>query len=235
MKKFLPLLAILMVAVLVLSACGEPAYLAATAHGDDEHSATTDHADDETHEEDGEHAEDADERAEDEAAEHDADAEDHDEAEEGAGHDDDAESEEHDTDEGAEHDEDAAAEGHDEDEEGEHAETAEAEEAALVGDPANGETLFNQMIADVGFACATCHRVDSELQLIGPGLLGVAARAGEREPGATPQDYVLKSIMEPDALVVEGFADTLMPEVYTEIFSEAEIADLVAYVLSLEG
>lgn len=48
--------------------------------------------------------------------------------------------------------------------------------ALAVGDPVRGEELFNTFQPAVGFACATCHRVDTTEQLIGPGLLGVGSR-----------------------------------------------------------
>lgn len=257
MKKFLPLLAVLMVAVLLLSACGEPAYPAVSSHGEDDHGAAAehDHADEEQHEEDEMHEEGT--TGEDDDHAEDAEAEDHDEdaasgeepveeptaeetvMEEPAAEDGDEE----------ETDEQAATEADAEDTEADDqapaaeepaadesaAEEAPVEEAALVGDPANGAVLFNQMITEVSFACGTCHRVDSDLQLIGPGLLGIAARAAERDPEATPEEYVYTSIVNPDAYVVEGFSADLMPETYTEIFTPQEIADLVAYALSLEG
>lgn len=48
------------------------------------------------------------------------------------------------------------------------------EVAQSIGDPEQGELLFNTFRAEVSFACATCHRVDSTDVLVGPGLLGVA-------------------------------------------------------------
>ncbi|MCA9911483.1 MAG: hypothetical protein KC519_22670, partial [Anaerolineae bacterium] len=47
--------------------------------------------------------------------------------------------------------------------------------ALAVGDPVRGEQLFNTLQPAVGFACATCHRVDTTERLIGPGLLGVGS------------------------------------------------------------
>jgi cytochrome c2 len=55
------------------------------------------------------------------------------------------------------------------------------EAAQQVGDPENGQVLFNTFQPEVSFACATCHRVDSAERLIGPGLWGVGS--AEHDPG----------------------------------------------------
>ncbi len=106
-------------------------------------------------------------------------------------------------------------------------------EAALPGDPAVGETLFSQFQPAAGFACATCHRVDSEEQLVGPGLLHLPTRAATRVPGLSAQDYLRQSIVEPGAYVVAGYPDQVMPRTYGDLFSQAQIDDLVAYLLTL--
>lgn len=163
---------------------------------------------------------------------------------------------------------------HEAEAEDEHDHTAVLEAARAIGNPENGEVLFNTLQPEVGFACATCHRVDTTERLIGPGLLGVGspqhdpsaheaeatemAEAGghaghhtESEPTATPQsaghaahsaeeastdpvEYVRTSILDPGAYLVPGFPDYLMPRIYGEIFTEAEINDLVAYILTLQ-
>jgi mono/diheme cytochrome c family protein len=106
-------------------------------------------------------------------------------------------------------------------------------QAALPGDPQNGQQLFNELQPQAGFACATCHRVDSEERLIGPGLLNVSDRASLRVPGVDAETYIHTSIVEPGAFVVETFPDMLMPRMYSQIFSEQQINDLVSYLLSL--
>jgi mono/diheme cytochrome c family protein len=103
----------------------------------------------------------------------------------------------------------------------------------LPGDPANGQRLFNELQPEAGFACATCHRVDSEDRLIGPGLLNLSEHAAHRPAGQDAVTYIHTSIVDPGAYVVEGYPDMLMPRVYGQIFSEQEINDLVAYLLTL--
>lgn len=104
------------------------------------------------------------------------------------------------------------------------------------GDAANGQVLFNVLKPEAGFACSTCHRVDSTDRLIGPGLLGVTQFAEELFPGRDPADYLHESIVNPNAYIVPGeppYPENLMPQIYAQLFTEQEIWDLVAYLLSL--
>jgi mono/diheme cytochrome c family protein len=105
--------------------------------------------------------------------------------------------------------------------------------AALPGDPANGQVLFNELQPEAGFACATCHRVDSEERLVGPGLLNVSAHVTHRPVGQDAVTYLHTSIVDPGAYVVPDYPDMLMPRVYELIFTGQEINDLVAYLLTL--
>lgn len=103
----------------------------------------------------------------------------------------------------------------------------------VTGDPAAGQVLFETFMAQANFACNTCHLVDSEAQLIGPGLQNVSVRGETRVAGLSAVEYIRQSIMEPSAYVVEGYPDMLMPQVYASIFTDAQIDDLVAYLMSL--
>ncbi len=104
---------------------------------------------------------------------------------------------------------------------------------ALPGDPANGQVLFNELQPEAGFACATCHRVDSEDKLIGPGLLNISDHADHFQPGQKAEDYLRDSITDPGSFVVPDYPDMLMPRIYGAIFTEQEVNDLVSYLLTL--
>lgn len=179
---------------------------------------------------------------------------------------------------------------------GDEAVTAAIAAAREMGDAENGEVLFNTLQPATGFACATCHLVNTTDQLVGPGLLGVgdpmhdpsahgdaaeadehdeAAEADEHDEAAegddhddeadehddddgemmddgemammdddemaammagrgdNPVEYIRTSILDPNAYVAAGFPENLMPQVYAEVFSEQEINDLIAYLLTL--
>lgn len=107
-------------------------------------------------------------------------------------------------------------------------------------DSANGEMLF---IANPVSPCSTCHLVDSEDPLIGPGQLNLLARTLERiEDGTIEEDspyvYIYNSIVHPaDYLTVN--ADGVpyvnaMPATYGDLLTEQQVYDLVAYLITLE-
>ncbi|MBZ0276612.1 MAG: DUF3179 domain-containing protein [Anaerolineae bacterium] len=108
------------------------------------------------------------------------------------------------------------------------------ETAAIQGDAANGQALFNTFQADAGFACSTCHFPDKEDRLIGPGLLNVSTRAETRVAGLSAYDYIHTSIVDPGAFVVPDFPDGLMPRNWAQIYSEQQINDIIAYLLTLK-
>lgn len=121
------------------------------------------------------------------------------------------------------------------------AETAAEEDpivaAIAAADAANGETLYNQLISDVGFACSTCHNANNEQRLIGPGLLNIQDRAGTRVEGEAAEVYLYNAIIHPNDYIVQEpdyvYPENLMPQVYADIFSEEEIYDIIAYLLTL--
>jgi hypothetical protein len=61
---------------------------------------------------------------------------------------------------------------------------------------------------------------------------GMGECAADRVEGQTASDYLHTSIIDPGAYVVEGY-NNVMPDVYRQRLSEAQIRDLVAYLRSL--
>jgi len=101
--------------------------------------------------------------------------------------------------------------------------------AAPAGNPARGQQVFN----GVG-TCSSCHNVANETTLVGPGLKGIATRAGTRKPGMSASDYLHESIISPNAFVVSGFQPGIMPQNFKQMLSTQQIDDLVAYLLTLK-
>lgn len=106
------------------------------------------------------------------------------------------------------------------------------------GDPANGNTLFHEMRAEVGFACATCHNTDTEARLIGPGLKNVGTRAATRVQGQSAVEYIHNSILHPNDFIVPPdatgpFPPNLMPQIYSQVWTEQQLNDIIAYLLTL--
>ncbi len=109
-------------------------------------------------------------------------------------------------------------------------------ETEAIGNAANGETLFSQATIGANNApgCITCHSLEPDVVIVGPSQAGLATRAQTRVAGMSAADYIHQSIVEPNAYVVEGFAEGLMYQNYATDLTEQEINDLVAYTLTLK-
>lgn len=96
------------------------------------------------------------------------------------------------------------------------------------GDVERGAELFNQPINSAP-PCSGCHLPNSPAS---PDLAGFAERAGNRVEGETAREYAFYSIVEPGRYIVEGFGNAMWNQ-YDESLSPQDIADLIAYLLSL--
>ncbi len=98
-----------------------------------------------------------------------------------------------------------------------------------------GAVLFETFQDAANYACSNCHLPTSEKTNIGPGLLNIKDRALTRVDGQSAAEYIYESIIKPAAFTVDGFEVDLMPQNWAEIYSDLEIFDIVAYLLTLEG
>lgn len=104
------------------------------------------------------------------------------------------------------------------------------EDLPPVGDVMRGAEIFEQSIDETP-ACSTCHRVD-DTPLVGPGLGDYGNRAGERVNDQSAEEYTYNSIVRPANHLVTGFSN-VMYNAYDEHLTAQDIADLIAYLLSL--
>ena len=115
------------------------------------------------------------------------------------------------------------------------------ETPAMLGDPANGDTLFHNG-RGAAPACVTCHMVEQDMVLIGPSLVGIAGYAAERVDDQSAEDYLHDSILVPNAFIVpdtdtnifSAGGTSLMFQQYGDYLTEEDVNDLVAYLLTLE-
>jgi mono/diheme cytochrome c family protein len=104
---------------------------------------------------------------------------------------------------------------------------------AGAGDAAAGETLFAQQLIETQPGCITCHSLEPGVTSVGPSVATIGAEAGSRVSGTSAEEYLRKSILEPDATVAEGFATGIMPKGFATALTEQQVNDLVAYMLTL--
>ena len=109
------------------------------------------------------------------------------------------------------------------------------ERLVAVRDPMNGAMLFGTFQDAANYACSNCHLTNSEKENLGPGLLNIKDRAATRVEGMPAAEYIYQSIVDSKSYTVEGFDPDLMPQNWAEIYSDLEIFDIVAYLMTLEG
>ena len=115
--------------------------------------------------------------------------------------------------------------------------TAEATETGTLtgtGDPLRGQQLFQHGLNDAP-ACINCHNPAAAGKsgfAIGPGLLGIRERAATRIEGVNAAAYIEDSIRNPGDYVVSGFS-AIMYGLFAEKYSDQDIADVVAYLMTL--
>lgn len=115
--------------------------------------------------------------------------------------------------------------------------------ATLSLDPAVIEAEFNALPAGnaetgkelfTGRGCVACHSLEVGVRVVGPSLAGLATRAASTEPEVSAALYLYKSITRPNATVTEGFTPGLMPQNFKDTLPAQDVADLIAYLLTLE-
>lgn len=100
--------------------------------------------------------------------------------------------------------------------------TQEAASTGGAGDAAAGEELFLS-------TCGGCHQENADQPA--PPRVGMGERAATRVEGMDAAEYLHQSIVDPHAFLVEGYGP-IMPDTYGQDFSEDDINNLVAYLLT---
>jgi cytochrome c2 len=94
-------------------------------------------------------------------------------------------------------------------------------------DPARGETVA------LANGCGGCHNVDPAVVMTGPTWHELADHAANRQPGTSPANYIYTSIINPGAYLVPNYPGGVMPATYAATIPPEDMANLVAYLLTL--
>jgi mono/diheme cytochrome c family protein len=82
--------------------------------------------------------------------------------------------------------------------------------------------------------CGGCHTIEGlSAGTVGPNQTKIGTVAETRIPGMSAEEYILESILDPSAYVVEGYPDDVMPKNYNELIEPDQITDLVTFLVSL--
>jgi len=94
-------------------------------------------------------------------------------------------------------------------------------------DSANGATLVRR------YGCISCHQGAGAQNKLAPEWAGVATRSARRHQPLTAAAYLYESIVYPRAHEVEGYSGQ-MPLIYARTIPQADLGDIIAYLLTLE-
>ena len=101
------------------------------------------------------------------------------------------------------------------------------------GEAGGAQELGRTTFAEAG--CGGCHAFEpagSDAE-IGPALNALAATA--EQAGVPVAEYVRQAIVEPEAVLAEGYQDGVMPKDYAESLTPEQLDALVAYLSGGEG
>lgn len=101
-----------------------------------------------------------------------------------------------------------------------------------LADAGSGQKLYNQSNNEAP-ACAACHSIDGASSSIGNSLAGLADAAADRVAGQSAREYLYWSILRPGQHLVAGYSNLMYAD-YEDSLEAADLADLIAYLLTLE-
>ncbi|WP_420642210.1 c-type cytochrome [Candidatus Leptofilum sp.] len=81
--------------------------------------------------------------------------------------------------------------------------------------------------------CGACHSTSPDTIIVGPSLAGIASLAETRVEGQDGYTYLLTSVMQPEAYLVEGY-ENLMPASLSKQLTGEELDAVIAYLQTLE-
>ncbi len=100
-----------------------------------------------------------------------------------------------------------------------------------LADAGSGEKLYNQSNNEAP-ACSACHSISGASSGIGNSLAGLPELAADRIAGQSATEYLYWSILRPGQHLVAGYSNLMYAD-YENSLEAADLADLIAYLLTL--
>jgi cytochrome c5 len=99
-------------------------------------------------------------------------------------------------------------------------------------DPGDPASVGRAKVVEYG--CTGCHAFPGLSEAVtGPNQAGLVTRA-EGVPGyESAEDFIRESILDPNAVLAEGFNADVMPQNFGELISEEDLDSIIAYLLTL--
>lgn len=111
-----------------------------------------------------------------------------------------------------------------------------AKRVITVQTPADELVELGQELLRGKGGCLICHKDSETGNERGPDLRQAAAMAASRKPGLAAEDYLLESLADPDAFLVEGYPKMMPSAVGPPAnLTPAEVKAIIAYLQSLGG
>ena len=103
--------------------------------------------------------------------------------------------------------------------------------------PAGPQSANTPEEAIAKHGCPTCHMIPGieEGGDIGPNQKGLASRAGKRVKGLSAREYIMQSIVNPDAYTVKDFEPGTMPGDLGENMTAKELDMIIKYLMEKTG
>ncbi len=108
-----------------------------------------------------------------------------------------------------------------------------SEPAVNLNEPNTGSPEENGKVAATQLGCMACHSTDGSVK-IGPSFQGLYSSTITLNDGKTviaSDEYLTESILQPNAQVVKGFPEGVMPS-FDGIVTEEQLSDIITFIKS---
>jgi hypothetical protein len=111
--------------------------------------------------------------------------------------------------------------------------------ASEKGDAERGKQIYNQVLqgsrGEIA-PCASCHPIveGENAKIMGNNLYDIGNRADKIVTGQGAEEYLRRSIVDPDSFLAANFQEGIMPRDYSKVLTNQQIEDLVAFLLTLK-